>query len=121
MTSTKIIDYWNCLPIQKLSSVSVGAFLLISGLASKSQAVTISNVPAYDWYHGCVPTAAASIYGYWDLLGYKNFFDETGDIYSTTSIQDQISIAILNRLCEKSILINFGKIKNLTISKKFKY
>jgi len=91
MTSPKIIDYGDLRPLQKLSLVSLGAFLIISGLASKSQAITISNVPAYYWYHGCVPTAAASIYGYWDLLGYNNLFDETGNIYSTSSIQEQIS------------------------------
>ena len=37
--------------------------------------VLLENVPAYDWYHGCGPTAAASIIGYYDMQGYSNLFD----------------------------------------------
>ena len=34
----------------------------------------LSDVPSYSWYHGCGPTAAASVLGYWDLHGYTNMF-----------------------------------------------
>lgn len=58
-----------------------------------ARAVTvISDVPAYKWYHGCGPTAAGAIFGYWDLHGYSNLFDAEGDdLYLTANVQDQIS------------------------------
>ena len=33
----------------------------------------ISGVPNYPWYHGCSPTAAGMVLGYWDSHGYPNF------------------------------------------------
>ena len=65
--------------------------------ASSAQAlaspVTLSNVPAYNWYHGCGPTAAASIIGYYDLRGYDNLFTASGweAVKLTANVQDQIS------------------------------
>lgn len=54
--------------------------------------VVISDVPAYSWYHGCAPTAAASLIGYWDLHGYPNLFDAAGpQVFYTPNVQDQIS------------------------------
>ena len=54
--------------------------------------VTISDVPAYNWYHGCGPTAAGSVIGYWDLKGYPNLFTASGpDVFLTANVQDQIS------------------------------
>jgi hypothetical protein len=55
--------------------------------------VTIYDVPAYNWYHGCGPTAAASIFGYYDLNGYDNLFDVTGwdDVKLTANVQEHIS------------------------------
>jgi hypothetical protein len=55
--------------------------------------VTINDVPAYNWYHGCGPTAAASILGYYDLNGYDNLFDVTGwdDLKLTANVQEHIS------------------------------
>ncbi len=32
----------------------------------------ISGVPAYDWQHGCGPTAAGMVIGYWDQHGFEN-------------------------------------------------
>lgn len=56
-------------------------------------ATVLSNVPAYNWYHGCGPTAAASIIGYYDLHGYDNLFP--GSVWKvvsqTVNVQDQIS------------------------------
>ena len=53
----------------------------------------LSEVPAYDWYHGCGPTAAGSVIGYWDLNGYPNLFNASGwaDVRLTANVQDQIS------------------------------
>lgn len=53
----------------------------------------IEKVPAYDWYHGCVPTAVGSVLGYWDLQGYSHYFDASGwtDLRQTVKVQDQIS------------------------------
>jgi hypothetical protein len=54
--------------------------------------IIISGVPAYYWYGGCGPTAAASIIGYWDQHGYSNLFDASGsDVFLTAKVQDQIS------------------------------
>lgn len=52
----------------------------------------LENVPAYDWYHGCGPTAVASVLGYWDLQGYDDLFDAAGpDVYATANVKDHIS------------------------------
>jgi hypothetical protein len=55
--------------------------------------VTITDVPAYDWYHGCGPTAAGSIIGYYDLHGYDSLFNVSGwnDVRLTANVQDEIS------------------------------
>jgi len=37
----------------------------------------ISDVPAYEWYLGCSPTAAGMVLGYWDSHGYSNLPSET--------------------------------------------
>jgi len=60
--------------------------------STSSTAKTIGSVPAYAWYHGCGPTAAASVIGYWDMLGFPNLFDASGaDVFLTSNVQDQIS------------------------------
>lgn len=71
-----------CLWIMFLSTIHAGA-----------STVVLDNVPAYSWYHGCGPTAAASILGYWDLNGYDLLFDATGweDIRLTSNVQEEIS------------------------------
>jgi hypothetical protein len=57
-----------------------------------STPVTLSDLPAYNWYHGCGPTAAGSIIGYWDLHGYPNLFTSSGsNVFLTTNVQYQIS------------------------------
>lgn len=55
--------------------------------------IILSEVPAYEWYHGCGPTAAGSIIGYWDLHGYPNLFSAAGwdQVRLTANVQDQIS------------------------------
>ena len=62
-----------------------------AGLAPAAP-ILLDNMPAYNWYHGCGPTAAGSIVGYWDLAGLPNLFDASGPtIYLTANVQDQIS------------------------------
>jgi sugar lactone lactonase YvrE len=52
----------------------------------------LSGAPAYAWYHGCGPTAAASIFGYYDLKGYTNLFAASGpDVYQTAYVYEEIS------------------------------
>lgn len=55
--------------------------------------VTIADIPAYSWYHGCGPTAAASIIGYYDLHGYDALFNGSGwdGIHLTSDVQDEIT------------------------------
>ncbi len=44
--------------------------------------VVIPGVPAYQWHHGCGPTAAGMILGYWDTNGYDRLV--VGDAWDTT-------------------------------------
>jgi len=81
----------------------MGWVLIIATLMVYSPPVTfgagvVLQVPAYDWYHGCAPTAAASVFGYWDLNGYDNLFDASGwdAIRLTAHVQDQISSSAHN-------------------------
>ena len=55
--------------------------------------VILDHVPAYNWYHGCGLTAAASVIGYWDLHNYDNLFDASGweDVRLTQNVKDHIS------------------------------
>jgi len=68
-------------------------FLGLFIFASNAWAVVLSNVPAYNWYHGCTPTAVGSVMGYWDLHGYGNLFSASGwaAVSQTANVQDQIS------------------------------
>lgn len=62
------------------------------GTLAPAAPVVLDNVPAYDWYHGCGPTSAGSIVGYWDLAGLPNLFSAAGSaVYLTGNVQDQIS------------------------------
>lgn len=66
---------------------------LIAALGQGAQGKIIEGVPAYDWYHGCGPTAAASVIGYYDLHGFPLLFDASGwdNVKLTINVQDQIS------------------------------
>lgn len=73
------------------------------GLDSSSDPVggtpmLLSNVPAYNWYHGCGPTAAASVIGYYDVHGFDNLFTASGwnAVKLTSNVQDQISSPAYN-------------------------
>ena len=73
-----------------LSSLTV---ILLLAINANATSVVLSDIPAYDWYHGCGPTAAASILGYYDLNGYDFLFDASGwkDVRETSNVQDEIS------------------------------
>ena len=72
--------------------LALGVLVFVCSVASGA-AVTLSGVPAYDWYHGCGPTAAGSIVGYYDLLGFSGLFDAEGweSVKATANVKDHIS------------------------------
>ncbi|MEW6410940.1 MAG: C39 family peptidase [Candidatus Zixiibacteriota bacterium] len=45
--------------------------------------VVIDGVPAYLWRHGCGPTAAGMVIGYWDSQGYPDLVE--GDAFTQTA------------------------------------
>ena len=46
---------------------------VFQGLALNSpEAVTVLDVPAYLWHHGCGPTSAGMVLGYWDSHGFDD-------------------------------------------------
>jgi hypothetical protein len=56
---------------QSTSGPEPPALLRTAGLSAEpAVTVTIPGVPAYDWHHGCGPTAAGMVVGYWDGQGY---------------------------------------------------
>ena len=71
---------------------AIGILLGVCSISSGA-AVTLPGVPAYDWYHGCGPTAAGSIVGYYDLQGYSGLFDAEGwdSVKLTNNVKDHIS------------------------------
>jgi hypothetical protein len=75
----------------RLCALVLLALLSVQTLA-KADAVLLSDMPAYDWYHGCGPTSVGMIMGYWDLHGYSNLFKASGqDLFLTVNVQDEIS------------------------------
>ncbi len=72
-------------------SILIACFLFFVSAFSEG-ATLLQGVPAYAWYHGCEPTSEGMIMGYWDLHGYPNLFNATGNsVYLTSSVQDEIS------------------------------
>jgi len=49
------------------------------GAAAQAEAIAINDVPSYLWYHGCGPTVAGMIIGYWDAHGYDNLIQGSND------------------------------------------
>lgn len=66
--------------------------------ATATTKVILDHVPSYDWYHGCGPTAAGSIIGYWDLHGYDGLFAASGweSVRQTANVKDEISSPLHN-------------------------
>ncbi|MDY7038763.1 MAG: hypothetical protein SV375_21740 [Thermodesulfobacteriota bacterium] len=71
-------------------AVVVGILFFVFGYC---RAGTIPFVPSYNWYHGCGPTALASIFGYYDNSGYPDLFEAKSwdEIRLTYMVQDEIS------------------------------
>ena len=58
------------------------------GAYGSTETVLLSGVPAYVWHHGCAPTSAGMVMGYWDAHGYPNYV--VGDASSQTFDADQM-------------------------------
>lgn len=72
-------------------------FLFLLCQPAYAAVVTIDSVPSYYWYHGCSPTAAANVLGFWDGMGYSNLFSAEGDdLYLTANVAEQISSSAHN-------------------------
>jgi len=44
-----------------------------------SAPIVIDGVPVYIWHHGCAPTAAGMVIGYWDSIGYSDLVDKSAN------------------------------------------
>ena len=76
----------------RVTAACAAVLILTGGSNAAAAPIVISDVPSYTWTHGCGPTAAGSIFGYWDLHGYPNLFDAAGpDVFLTANVEDQIS------------------------------
>lgn len=73
-----------------------GALLLAPAHTASAAAVTLA-VPAYLWRHGCGPTAAGMVIGYWDAHGFPALIP--GDATTQTTAVDE---AIASSIVEQS-------------------
>ncbi|MGB2823240.1 MAG: LEPR-XLL domain-containing protein, partial [Phycisphaerae bacterium] len=48
------------------------------------------DVPEYFWHHGCGPTAAAMVLGYWDVVAYPSYFPGDASTH-TTAVSEAIA------------------------------
>lgn len=55
--------------------------------AVAEELIAIPNVPGYQWRHGCCPTAAGMLLGYWHQRGFADLFP--GDASAQTPAVDQ--------------------------------
>lgn len=62
----------------------MGLSLAVSETPTLTLASNTVNVPAYLWTHGCGPTAAGMVIGYWDAHGFSKLYPGT----SNSSTQD---------------------------------
>ncbi|HUW09428.1 MAG TPA: hypothetical protein VM537_06825 [Anaerolineae bacterium] len=62
------------------------------GASVGADVITIPDVPSYIWYHGCGPTAAGMIIGYWDAHGYENLIQGSND-WTTNNYGVKLMIA----------------------------
>jgi hypothetical protein len=74
---------------QSTSGPAAPVEMRVAGLAAEPTiTVTIPGVPAYDWHHGCGPTAAGMVIGYWDGQGYDALVP--GDADTQTAAVDEM-------------------------------
>lgn len=74
----------------------MGLVLLLSTAALRADPVYVPNFSPGDyyveWYYGCAPTAAGSIFAYWDNNGLPNLIDGTvGDEDYATNVETAIA------------------------------
>ena len=76
---------YNLLSDAKSTTGEIPPINIFNGFNSDSldNQIVIEDVPAYKWRHGCGPTAAGMIIGYWDGQGYDDLV--SGDASSQTS------------------------------------
>ena len=77
--------------------LGVGIILAVCAAATAAP-VTLSSVPHYNWYHGCGPTAAAAVVGYYEMQGFTGLFDVDGwdNVKLTGNVTVHISSAAHN-------------------------
>jgi hypothetical protein len=63
---------------------------MAGGHIASESAVTIPNVPAYTWHHGCGPTAAGMVIGYWDGQGFDDLVSGNA-VTQTTAVTAMIA------------------------------
>ncbi len=72
----------------------------------KSSQVLIEGVPAYLWRHGCGPTAAGIVLGYWDAHGYSDLIP--GDATTqTAAVNAVIADDSGNPYCDSGVLDHY--------------
>jgi len=65
-----------------------GTAVLSSDVSGGADSVVISGVPSYLWRHGCGPTAAGMLIGYWDMHGFSKLI--LGDSSTQTAAVNQV-------------------------------
>lgn len=81
--------------------------LMKNQTAVSAGAVTIT-VPAYRWTHGCGPTAAGMVIGYWDLQGFPALYPTNNDSLWSEAVKEGIasSVGIKNHYNDYSLPID---------------
>ena len=74
-----------------LSLVCV-VLLALAVAPANGEEVVLGDVPAYNWTHGCSPTAGMMIMGYWDAYGYSDLIPGSNS-WSTNQSAIQNAIA----------------------------
>lgn len=76
----------------------ISILLVLVPTSAMSAPLVLDFAPAFQWYHGCGPTAAATIIGYYDLHGYDNLFEASGwdEIRHTENVKEEISSSAHN-------------------------
>ena len=90
------VAWFFCLTEEEMKRFKYISFTCLSILLPQSilaVPVVLDYVPSYNWYHGCGPTASASIMGFYDLHGYDNLFDASGweEVRYTENVREHIS------------------------------
>jgi len=67
----------------RLSALAVAVALAACVPTAADLQYWLDDVPDYNWYHGCAPTAGGMAIGYWDLQpGYGNLRSGTAPLYA---------------------------------------